>query len=302
MRHLPVFLNLLGLAFGIACLARLSLAYALKKDPYRLSRLVFFASYSFLMTVAFFFSYYLINVGSGLGAQRVFASLIFAGMAVIEPIFPWMMRPVDPQGKLAAPAPAVFVAATITAAQVAAIWIVPDRLSLIPMVAAFIPFSSVVAWAFIRAKKTTSFPPLKRGEAFFFLLYIPVIILAIGEILFLFQSDPGNGYALLSLPLAYGLSSIQFLKISSVPEIASRGKSEIELPASLVERAQLTAREREMAQLILQGKENKEIANALSLSENTVRNHIYNLYRKLGIQRRMDLVGLIREENERTGT
>src|SRR5512133_648623 len=108
MRHLPVFVNLLGLAIGIACLARLSQAYALKKDPHRLSRLVFFASYSFLMAVAFFFGYYLINVESGLGAQRAFASLIFAGMAILEPIFPWMMRPVDPQGKLVAPPAWVF--------------------------------------------------------------------------------------------------------------------------------------------------------------------------------------------------
>ena len=48
----------------------------------------------------------------------------------------------------------------------------------------------------------------------------------------------------------------------------------------------LSAREGEVLRLIAQGKSNRNIANALSLSEKTVANHITNIFNKLGIDNR----------------
>jgi DNA-binding CsgD family transcriptional regulator len=302
MRHIPFLLDLACLAVGIACLARLSLAYALKRDASRLSRLAFFAAYTYLMAVGVLFCYYLVNVGGGLEAQRAFASLIFLGMAALEAIFPWMMRPEAEDGKSVAPPRAAFIAAAVTALQAGSIWLFPDSLSFVPLALAFLPFSAVVAWVILRAKRAKAFPAIKKGDAALLLLYAPILALAAWEILFLFRDDPKSGYVLLSLPLAYALSALQFLKHTAAREVAPPGDSAIELSAAMAEAARLTARETQMAKLILEGKENKEIARALRLSENTVRNHIHNLYQKLGIQRRMDLVRLIREENAGTGT
>lgn len=50
--------------------------------------------------------------------------------------------------------------------------------------------------------------------------------------------------------------------------------------------AALTPRESEILGLICRGKANAEIAAALRLSANTVRNHIANLYGKIGVKRR----------------
>ncbi|NLL48007.1 MAG: response regulator transcription factor [Firmicutes bacterium] len=47
-------------------------------------------------------------------------------------------------------------------------------------------------------------------------------------------------------------------------------------------RSLLTPREREILQLIGQGLSNGEIAAALFISQHTVKNHVSNIYRKLG--------------------
>jgi DNA-binding CsgD family transcriptional regulator len=51
----------------------------------------------------------------------------------------------------------------------------------------------------------------------------------------------------------------------------------------------LTAREREVAQLVSQGKSNREIAEALVLSERTVENHVGNILTKLGFDSRAQI-------------
>ena len=74
-------------------------------------------------------------------------------------------------------------------------------------------------------------------------------------------------------------------------------KKEI-LPA-FAETHSITGREEEIIGLIIQGKSNKEIMNILDLSLNTVRNHIYHIYRKLGINSRTQLFKLILEYSEK---
>jgi DNA-binding CsgD family transcriptional regulator len=56
----------------------------------------------------------------------------------------------------------------------------------------------------------------------------------------------------------------------------------------------ISFREREIIDLLLKGKSNKEIEDKLFISINTVRNHIYNIYRKLGVRNRVELVNFIR--------
>lgn len=55
----------------------------------------------------------------------------------------------------------------------------------------------------------------------------------------------------------------------------------------------LTFREREIVRLIENGKNNKEIAEIINVSENTVKTHISNIYKKLGIKCRGELFDLI---------
>ncbi len=51
----------------------------------------------------------------------------------------------------------------------------------------------------------------------------------------------------------------------------------------------LTKREREISALVSRGFKNKEIADKLSVSEQTVKNHLHNIFDKLGIRDRLGL-------------
>ena len=61
----------------------------------------------------------------------------------------------------------------------------------------------------------------------------------------------------------------------------------------ICDRHNVSVREREVAELILQGKSNQEIQDHLFISISTVKNHIYRLFRKLGINSRGQLVSLV---------
>ena len=55
------------------------------------------------------------------------------------------------------------------------------------------------------------------------------------------------------------------------------------------ERAPLSQREREIIALVAQGHKNKEMAEKLFISEQTVKNHLHNIFDKLGVSDRLEL-------------
>ena len=69
-----------------------------------------------------------------------------------------------------------------------------------------------------------------------------------------------------------------------VPETLRLGKTVSE---------ELTDREREVVRLAAQGYYNKEIGEKLSVSENTVRAHLRNVFQKLGVTRRSELAACV---------
>jgi DNA-binding NarL/FixJ family response regulator len=58
----------------------------------------------------------------------------------------------------------------------------------------------------------------------------------------------------------------------------------------------LTKREKEVAALIAEEKSNREIAEYLEISENTVKNHIANIFSKLNITDRIQLAEIMRKQ------
>jgi two-component system, NarL family, nitrate/nitrite response regulator NarL len=64
----------------------------------------------------------------------------------------------------------------------------------------------------------------------------------------------------------------------SVPEAALRGGKPL-----------VSAREKQIVQLVVQGFRNKEIGVKLSISQQTVKNHLHNIFDKLGVSDRLEL-------------
>ena len=74
------------------------------------------------------------------------------------------------------------------------------------------------------------------------------------------------------------------------PEVL-RQKSEREVFETFSAQHDLSAREREVMRLLIAEKSNGEIAEALFVSESTVKYHVHNLLKKTGCRSRMDLIG-----------
>ena len=61
----------------------------------------------------------------------------------------------------------------------------------------------------------------------------------------------------------------------------------------LCQKYHISSREKEIIELILSGKSNREIEDMLFISFNTVKNHIYHIYQKFGVQSRSQLIHYI---------
>jgi len=68
--------------------------------------------------------------------------------------------------------------------------------------------------------------------------------------------------------------------------------------AVLEKKFDLTKRELEILELILEGRSNREIDTRLFISYHTVKNHVTSIYRKLGVSSRYQLIHLVTKKNE----
>jgi DNA-binding CsgD family transcriptional regulator len=96
-------------------------------------------------------------------------------------------------------------------------------------------------------------------------------------------------------PLGYFVTNLVFLfyvireYLLPKPLPAQTGTS-----ALVFERYGISAREREIAELLSSGCANKEICRRLFISDSTVKTHVKSLYRKLGVRNRVQLVNILK--------
>ena len=132
----------------------------------------------------------------------------------------------------------------------------------------------------IRLLRSYSIIFLTRYPLIFLMFLIPEPLRFFSAILVLFYF---NGIPLIWTLLFFGRGSLNeksnFIETDQLSEKLKRNK--------------ITPRENEIVKLLLAGKSNSEIEEMLFISSHTVKNHIYNIYRKLEVKNRYEMISLL---------
>lgn len=106
-------------------------------------------------------------------------------------------------------------------------------------------------------------------------------------------SKETGGFLFSSVPYAlYGIFLIHYFVSQPLPTALEKQ----EISAGFVSRYGITEREREIILKVVQGKSNADIANELFISLATVKAHLYNIYKKVEVGGRFDLLAKVRSD------
>ena len=113
------------------------------------------------------------------------------------------------------------------------------------------------------------------------------------EILWTFAEGFGYAYERMRLLSRLRRHAAELAQVGGMPVMAPPPLSPVAQPKIVTADAAdspLTAREREVIELVSSGATNQEIANALVISESTVKSHVKHILRKLGAANRAEAV------------
>ena len=113
--------------------------------------------------------------------------------------------------------------------------------------------------------------------------------------------------AVLNLVLSFVLHSAPFIFIISISLLVFHvfyhfyfaspiSKTEKTLKEDFIKNFSITKREQEIIVELLNGKSNKELAQALFVSEKTIETHLANIYRKVGVKNRLELFSRLQND------
>jgi DNA-binding CsgD family transcriptional regulator len=128
------------------------------------------------------------------------------------------------------------------------------------------------------------------GSIFFLLFFLSLAGLILGP-----DKTPGDiGVARLANALGLLLFNLAlYLWVRAYAEaFPAETGALFHAPADLLERYGITGREIEIIALVCRGKTNREIADELCISPQTVKDHNYNIFRKAGVKNRTQLARL----------
>ena len=171
-------------------------------------------------------------------------------------------------------------------------------------------FIFAIALIFIPAISRTAFVLNLCG------LWIPTAFSLLISIIFFKRIDTGVFrkekwiiliLALLNLVLSFIVDSVPFIFIISISLLVFHvfyhfyfsspiSKTEKTLKEDFIKNFSITKREQEIIVELLNGKSNKELAEALFVSEKTIETHLANIYRKVGVKNRLELFSRLQND------
>ena len=143
---------------------------------------------------------------------------------------------------------------------------------------------------FIPDLRATGEPPSSLGGSEGFVSYLAVPLLAKGEILGVLELFN-------RAPLDPDSEWWQFLEtVTARASWALRSGRVVEQPRRLQPDGRLSPHQQAIYRLLVEGKSNREIARAMHVTEHTVKFHIRELFRKLGVRNRVEAATLALHE------
>lgn len=122
------------------------------------------------------------------------------------------------------------------------------------------------------------------------LLIVAIILFLCSHKIIALQSIP-------HLCIIYLLQSLLgIVCIKEKKEIIHDEKMEVEQERN-IDLECLTNREKEIVDYIIVGLSNKEIGEKLFISPNTVKNHVYNIYKKVNVKNKVELINLVNTQD-----
>ncbi len=283
--------SILILFFGLVIFAFNIYNYYQSPTKLKKSYLIFFAALSYQLILAIVTLYIFLNIGLEERGFFNVAILVFLGMSFLEYTYFNYQRCKNLMVVKKKHLILLYTGIFITGIQSIIITFVKNQDYIwIPILLAFIPFIILVIYlSFLQLKvKDDVNKDIDKNLRKYIIFMGITIVIAVFEIIHQTTGEIQSTYFVISLPLTFLITSLY--SISNMKKLSS---PRLKLSSDLIDEFKLSKRETEIVDLVVGSKSNKEIAYDLKISENTVRNHIYNAYQKMGIQKRMDLVSLI---------
>jgi len=294
MGHLVLLLYILSGFSGAAVLIYLEITYARAAEYMRAYRRLHIC-YTLLMGASLVILYLRVNVFRDPELMRWFVALVLLGLAGLAWTLPRFTYTAN--GEVLSPrARRVWTAIPLVYAAAAYLLILVSEplAGVAAALAGAAGFIVISLWMGRRFRKENEIRT-PRGRSVWKLFLILAPVLAGAELGLKALSGFSDDYTV-TLPVIFllwnGLMIRQF-RIYPPPPYGLPGE---EAPGSLPaeDQTDLTPREKEIIRAIVRGDSNKEIAAALAISFSTVKNHIYNIFRKTGARSRVDLVNRFR--------
>lgn len=185
----------------------------------------------------------------------------------------------------------VWVNAAPVLAVAAVVVMAPSELGCIRVINAWLVLTSAATLGFLllRIKLLDArIRRLMRAMLIVFAVCLPLFVVEITGI----WPVSGSAFFFFLIWNMVGLVFVVKTGITSAPLTSVRS-----VPPNVAARYRLTAREVEITNLVIAGKSSQDIADQLFRSYKTVKNHLSNVYAKLGVSNRLELLALISEHS-----
>jgi len=296
--HIFLFIYIITVGVTFAVVSLGLLYWLRQKNTGRFNTFLFIAYLAVLLLLAGVRFYWEELLSGGRGVTIGTGMAEFAGYALLLYYLPATVNHIIGRRWTGLRMTAAITASTVYFS-LGAVYLLTGFLKPISLAAGFLYF---LALAVILVDIVRSIPLIHRGST-----RVTVLLITLLTVIFLplvmasrLLGDTDGPWAV-SHSLRFLLLSLYYFwmalagVIFYVREMSS--STEVVKPIYTVpEELPLTDRERDIAESVAQGLTYGEIAENLGISPNTVRNHVANVYKKLSVRSKVELIGVLRGE------